>query len=319
VRASTLADLPSVPEVWALVSGKGGVGRSFLAANLGHLLARDIGPVVLVDLDLRGADLHTFLGEATAQVGLDAFVHGGVGSLAELLVQSPIPGLAFVPGAVETPLRLTARERRRLEQAVRALDTSRVLLDLPSGPDGALLDLFMTADRPLIVVVAEPAAVENVHRFVRRVYLRVVSNRLRHTGVEAAERENVEHAAAHLHPERLLGLVDRIQRGLAEQLRDDLEETTLYLVVNQVRHRSDEAVGVAIKNAVQSYFGISVRYVGAIPYDEEAWLSARRRRLHTREAEGDYLAERLEQVVASVVEDVELEPSEEVPARLQLL
>ncbi len=307
------------PQVWAMASGKGGVGRSFLTANLGHLLARDIGPVTLLDLDFNGANLHTFLGEQATRGGVEAFLRGGVPSLAGVVKHLAIPGLDFVPGPLETPQRVTARECTRLIRAVRRLETPWTLLDLPGDAGRTVLDLFMAADRPVIVVVPEPAAVENAHRFIKRVYVRVLDNRLRAAAIRGEEREELLHAAAAQPPERLLKRLEDLETGLGEHLRHDLEMTTLYLIVNQVRHRSDEATGLSIKNAVQSYFGISVCHVGAVPFDEEAWLSARRRHLHTREAVGDDLAVHLEQVLASLVEGVELVSARQATPRVQLL
>ncbi|HPE35715.1 MAG TPA: P-loop NTPase, partial [Spirochaetales bacterium] len=45
-----------------VASGKGGVGKTVVAANLGLALSALGKTVVLVDLDLGGANLHTVLG-----------------------------------------------------------------------------------------------------------------------------------------------------------------------------------------------------------------------------------------------------------------
>ncbi len=43
-------------------SGKGGVGKTVVAANIGLLLAQRGNRVVLADLDIGGADLHLLFG-----------------------------------------------------------------------------------------------------------------------------------------------------------------------------------------------------------------------------------------------------------------
>ena len=55
------AEMPG-RRIIAVGGGKGGVGKSVLAANLGIYLAQLGKHVVLLDADLGGANLHTFLG-----------------------------------------------------------------------------------------------------------------------------------------------------------------------------------------------------------------------------------------------------------------
>lgn len=53
--------------IWAIGGGKGGVGKSFITANLAMLLAQQKKRVVAIDVDLGGANLHSFLGVKTPQ------------------------------------------------------------------------------------------------------------------------------------------------------------------------------------------------------------------------------------------------------------
>ena len=58
----------------AIGGGKGGVGKTFVTANLATALARLGKRVVVVDVDLEGANLHTTLGVQTPQRSLADFV-----------------------------------------------------------------------------------------------------------------------------------------------------------------------------------------------------------------------------------------------------
>ena len=53
----------TAPRTIAVGGGKGGVGKSLVAANLAVALADEGLAVVAVDADLAGANLHSCLGE----------------------------------------------------------------------------------------------------------------------------------------------------------------------------------------------------------------------------------------------------------------
>ena len=61
-------------KIWAIGGGKGGVGKSYVAGNLGILLAQKGNNVVLADLDLGGANLHTWLGVRNPIKGITEFI-----------------------------------------------------------------------------------------------------------------------------------------------------------------------------------------------------------------------------------------------------
>ena len=54
--------------------GKGGVGKSLVAANLAIALAQTGRKVVLVDLDLGGSNLHVIIGQMGSLKGIGTFM-----------------------------------------------------------------------------------------------------------------------------------------------------------------------------------------------------------------------------------------------------
>ena len=73
----------------AFGGGKGGIGKSVVAANVGIALAQLGHSVLLVDADLGGANLHTCLGVSQPAATLSDFVLRGV-PLAQLAVPTGI-------------------------------------------------------------------------------------------------------------------------------------------------------------------------------------------------------------------------------------
>ena len=79
-------------------SGKGGVGKTVFAANLGVVLASRGKTVVLVDLDLGGANLHTCLGVRNTHPGVGSIVWKKEKRLENLIVPTGVDRLFLVPG-----------------------------------------------------------------------------------------------------------------------------------------------------------------------------------------------------------------------------
>ncbi|NBQ39078.1 MAG: MinD/ParA family protein, partial [Alphaproteobacteria bacterium] len=62
-------------QIIPIASGKGGVGKSLVAANLAIALAQAGKNVVLADLDLGGSNLHLILGLRGIPVGIGTWIN----------------------------------------------------------------------------------------------------------------------------------------------------------------------------------------------------------------------------------------------------
>ena len=80
--------------IYSIGGGKGGSGKSFIAASLGILLAKRGKRVVLVDLDLGASNLHTLLGQRIPEKGLDVYIDKTASCLEEVALATTIPNLA---------------------------------------------------------------------------------------------------------------------------------------------------------------------------------------------------------------------------------
>ena len=88
-------------QIWAIGGGKGGIGKSLLAASVGWELARMGRQVVLVDADLGGANLHTRLGLPTPPRTLGDFLQGRCSSIEDVVTATPTLGLRLISGAAD--------------------------------------------------------------------------------------------------------------------------------------------------------------------------------------------------------------------------
>ncbi len=184
------ADSSSTKEIWAIGGGKGGVGKSFVAGNLGILLAQRGFRVILADLDLGGANLHTWLGVNTPEQGVSEFVDRQVEQIHELLIPTSIPHLRLISGArdgVEIA-NLKHTQKMRFLMALKRLDTDFIIMDLGAGTAYNTIDFFLLAEKQLMVVIPEPTSIENAYRFLKNSFYR----KLRHTSASFGLRNVVD-------------------------------------------------------------------------------------------------------------------------------
>jgi flagellar biosynthesis protein FlhG len=266
-------------QVWSIGGGKGGIGKSLLAASVGWQLARMGRRVVLVDADLGGANLHTCLGLPEPKFTLSDFVEHRVERIEEVLVPSGIPNLALVSGALD---HLDAADpkyaqKMRLLRHIQAMDVDYAILDLGAGTHRNVLDFFLVADHGILVLVPEPSAVENVYRFVKAAFWRRVRNVAAVYGFEATL-QAVLGEGSWKSPVEVLEALSARSAEAGELLREQLRAFRPCLVVNQARTWQDAQIGEAVVGAWRRFFGLELDYLGHVEYDDEFWRTVRARR-----------------------------------------
>ncbi len=189
-----------VPRITAVTSGKGGVGKTFVAANLAAALARAGKRVLVLDADLGLANLDVVLNLYPKITLHDVFT--GKNTLAEAIL--PAPGgfsvLLAGSGMVEYS-RMTAEVREQLQALVVEVSPKfdHVLLDTGAGISDVVLYTVSLASEVLVVATPEPTSLTDAYATIkvlattqgrRRVHL--IVNQVRRPGEGRAVRAQLQ-------------------------------------------------------------------------------------------------------------------------------
>ncbi|HEX5059153.1 MAG TPA: helix-turn-helix domain-containing protein [Kofleriaceae bacterium] len=268
------------PRVVAIGGGKGGVGKSLVAANVGIFLATLGKKVVLLDGAFGAPNLHIFAGVPRPSRSLaEALVPGGP-PLTELAVSTHVPGVKLIGGVYDPPwiANPDADQVRVIADQLHELPADWVVVDLGPGLGAATLELFLEADIQLLIGVPDPTSIELMHRFVRAAFLKRLERKgFSHLAQIAGKQPNDFEGGTPSALDVYLGAVAAQHSELGE-LRDAILGFAPHLVINSARSKSDMELGRAVASAARRRLGTPLRYLGHLEYDEAVWASTRRRR-----------------------------------------
>lgn len=259
----------------SIASGKGGVGKSVVASNLGLLFARAGRRVILVDLDIGGANLHILFGLLNPSPTLTDFLHRRVESLDR--VAQPVKwgaGLRLIPGTGETlaSANVPYSRKQRLIRHLRQMDADVVVLDCPPGTSYQALDFFLLGDWSLAVATPDPTSVIELYRFLKLSAIRKVL-----LSLMVREREEVRESLMEREFSSVEEVLDAIgdkydkPRVIAEQA---LKSFNPFLILNRLSSASKISTAY-LQEVVMKFVGSELVVLGEIPQDEQVEESVR--------------------------------------------
>ncbi|WP_391121299.1 MinD/ParA family protein [Psychrobacillus sp. L3] len=155
----------------AVVSGKGGVGKSNFSMNFTAMLSSIGKKVVLIDMDIGMGNIHILIGETVSSNLKDYLV--GDASIEEVLFDGPnnlqyISGGSGLSGVMEWNEEMFARLIEAFEFLQKNYDY--IVFDMGAGATNQTLDLLVSVDDIIVITTAEPTSITDAYSMMKFIY-----------------------------------------------------------------------------------------------------------------------------------------------------
>lgn len=256
-----------------IASGKGGVGKSSISVNLAVTLAKLDKKVVLADLDLGGANLHTLLGLRNNHAGLGNFIYKQTSDISELLQETSVPNLQFIAGDCLYPgtANITAGTKNRILKALSKLDADYVILDLGAGTTYNTLDFFLSTYNSILVTTPQLTSILNAYSFLKAAAFRFFMRQFKTKSEERMLMDKYIRESTSGADMSFTEMVDTVVKyfpDTGKTARDQLARYRPQVIVNIGETSQDLEMAKRLRSLVQKKLGIQMDFVGFLPKDE---------------------------------------------------
>ncbi|KGM42971.1 hypothetical protein S1OALGB6SA_2036 [Olavius algarvensis spirochete endosymbiont] len=256
-----------------VAGGKGGVGKSVIAANLALSMCLYGKKTILVDLDLGGSNIHTLLGLRNINPGIGNFVSNRKYSINELLSPTEWENLYFIPGDVLVYGigELNKSVKARIIKGLLDIEADYIIVDLGGGTNFTVIDFFLISNSGLIVTTPQAISIMNaysflknyVFRFLQRVFAadKLISSYFRKTLKERqpGDRKTVTD---------MISDIKSIDSTLGNKADAFLEVLQPKLILNRIVGIEDASLAEGLRDLCAQNLSINLEGLGTVMNEE---------------------------------------------------
>jgi flagellar biosynthesis protein FlhG len=174
-----MSDEPSRAKVLAITSGKGGVGKSNIAANLAVCIAASNKKVTLLDADMGMGNLDIIM-NVDSRLSIANVIDGDMDL--EDVIQQGAGGVDLICGGsgLESLANLNKFQRERLLGDLDRLGSNSdvIVIDTAAGIGRSVTSFCQAADHVLVIATPEPTAMTDAYAMIKVLASRSYSGRI---------------------------------------------------------------------------------------------------------------------------------------------
>jgi len=258
-------------QVIPVASGKGGVGKSLLSANLAIALGQAGKKVLLADLDLGASNLHLVLGVQAPKTGLGTWLTSG-GDFESIVLNTPWPGVRFIAGDSEIPglTALRAPQKAALTKNLQKYDADYLVIDLGAGTHLGILDFFLMSPQGIVVTAPSVTATLNAYLFLKNAVFRLMYECFKKGSpawdrLEAMKKDSA--SLQRMYIPRIIEEIEKVDPTNAAKFRKSVESFHPRLVMNMIEDPKDADKALKIRRSCKEYLNIELEHLGVIYRD----------------------------------------------------
>lgn len=268
-------------QIIPIASGKGGVGKSLVAANLAVTLGKAGKDVVLVDLDLGASNLHLAIGQQIPKVGLGTFL-SGFSKFEDIITQSEHKNVRFIAGDSEIPglTSLPLSQKNNLIKNLQNMETDFLILDLGAGTHLTILDMFLLSPQGILVTAPTVTATLNGYLFLKNTVFRLMYNSFKKSSKAYEHLEEMKSNPTSLQRMYIPLIIERLMQVDPESTEVFVRHIKQFkprLIMNMIEDPKDADRAIKIRRSCADYLGLDMDYLGVIYRDpmQDVALSSR--------------------------------------------
>lgn len=260
-------------QIIPVASGKGGVGKSIVAANLAIALAQNGKKTVLADFDLGGSNLHIILGMRNLTFGLGTFLTHPDVTFDQVLLPTEYPNLRFIPGDAEIPglANLSSGQKKKLIRRVSSLEADYVIVDLGAGSSLNTLDFFLISPNGIMVSAPTATSTVNAYLFLKNAMFRLIQNSCKKKSPGDQYLQQIRTQSDTLQRVYVSQLVERLASVDPEshaKLRQSLDRFHPRIVLNMLEDPKDAEKAHRLRRSCKQYLNLDLEHLGVVYRDD---------------------------------------------------
>lgn len=258
-------------QIIPVASGKGGVGKSLLSANLAIALGQQGKKVVLVDLDLGASNLHLVIGQKPGAASLGSWFTEK-SDFKDIIQQTDYQNVSFIAGDSQIPdlTSLKHVQKVRLIRNLKNIDTDYIILDLGAGTHQFILDMFLLSPQGIVVSAPAVTATLNGYLFLKNATFRLLYTTFKRGTPGRAYLDNLKKDSAtmqKLYIPNLIQFLANCDPSNTQIFISRMQQFRPRLVMNMIEDPKDADRAQRIKSSCNQYLGLEIEYLGLMYRD----------------------------------------------------